>query len=103
MLHLSERMSDASLDSMNFLNEVVERYPDLKATQNYRDLQVQLEGTENRIAVERMRFNETAQAFNTQRDTFPTVMFVPWFGGRFQEKGYFRAEPGAEKAPKVNF
>jgi LemA protein len=98
-----QKAQDQLSSSLSRLMVVVERYPDLKATQNYRDLQVQLEGTENRIAVERMRFNETAQAFNTQRDTFPTVMFVPWFGGRFQEKGYFRAEPGAEKAPKVNF
>ncbi len=55
---------------------VVEKYPDLKATQNFRDLQSQLEGTENRISVERMRFNETAQSFNTKRDTFPTVVIA---------------------------
>jgi LemA protein len=82
---------------------VVERYPDLKATQNFRDLQAQLEGTENRIAVERMRFNEKAQMFNTARNTFPTVLFASFFGSRFQDKGYFRAETGAEKAPKVQF
>jgi LemA protein len=82
---------------------VVERYPDLKATQNFRDLQAQLEGTENRITVERMRFNETAQMFNTARNTFPTVIFASFFGSRFQDKGYFRAEAGAEKAPKVQF
>ena len=82
---------------------VVERYPDLKATQNFRDLQAQLEGTENRITVERMRFNEAAQAFNTQRNRFPTVLFASLFGSRFQEKGYFRAETGAEKAPRVQF
>ena len=82
---------------------VVERYPDLKATQAFRDLQAQLEGTENRIAVERMRFNETARGFNTRRNSFPTVLLASLFGGRFQEKGYFRAEAGAEKAPKVGF
>jgi LemA protein len=82
---------------------VVERYPDLKATQNFRDLQAQLEGTENRIAVERMRFNEAARNFNTQRNRFPTVFFASFFGSRFQEKGYFRAETGAEQAPKVKF
>jgi LemA protein len=82
---------------------VVERYPDLKATQNFRDLQAQLEGTENRIAVERMRFNEAARNFNTQRNSFPTVFFASFFGSRFQEKGYFRAEAGAEQAPKVKF
>jgi len=89
--------------ALSRLMVVVERYPDLKATQNFRDLQAQLEGTENRIAVERMRFNEAAQKFNTQRNTFPTVLFASFFGSRFQEKGYFRAEPGAEQAPKVKF
>jgi LemA protein len=80
----------------------VEAYPDLKATQNFADLQAQLEGTENRIAVERMRFNQAAQAFNTARDTFPTVMIVGFFGSRFNEKPYFKSVPGAETAPKVN-
>jgi len=89
--------------ALSRLMVVVERYPDLKAAQNFRDLQAQLEGTENRITVERMRFNEAAQAFNTQRNTFPTVIFASFFGSRFQEKGYFRAEAGAEKAPKVQF
>ncbi len=82
---------------------VVEKYPDLKATQNFRDLQSQLEGTENRISVERMRFNETAQAFNTKRDSFPTVMIAGFFGSRFQHKAYFTAQAGAEKAPQVKF
>jgi LemA protein len=82
---------------------VVERYPDLKATQNFRDLQAQLEGTENRITVERMRFNEAAQAFNAKRNSFPTLLIASAFGGRFEEKGYFRADPGAAKAPKVTF
>ena len=82
---------------------VVERYPELKATQNFRDLQAQLEGTENRIAVERMRFNEAAQVFNTKRDSFPTVLIASLFGARFQEKPYFKAQTGAEKAPEVKF
>jgi LemA protein len=81
----------------------VERYPELHATQNFRDLQAQLEGTENRIAVERMRFNEAAQAFNTARDSFPTNLFAGLFGSRFGEKVYFRAAPGGETAPKVQF
>jgi LemA protein len=81
----------------------VERYPELKATANYRDLQAQLEGTENRIAVERMRFNEAAQAFNTERNSFPTVILANFFGSRFNEKPYFKAQPGAETAPKVKF
>jgi LemA protein len=81
----------------------VEKYPDLTATQNFRDLQVQLEGTENRITVERQRFNETAQAFNTKRMSFPTVLFAGLFGSRFAEKAYFKAQAGAETAPKVKF
>jgi LemA protein len=81
----------------------VEAYPDLKATQNFRDLQTQLEGTENRITVERQRFNETAQAFNTKRQSFPTVLIAGIFGSRFAEKAYFKALAGAETAPKVQF
>jgi LemA protein len=80
---------------------VVEKYPELKATQAFRDLQVQLEGTENRIAVERRRFNEAAQAFNTTRRRFPTVIVASLFG--FAEKPYFQAAPGSEKAPQVKF
>jgi LemA protein len=82
---------------------VVEKYPDLKATQNFRDLQAQLEGTENRITVERMRFNQAAQAFNTRRNSFPTVMLAGFFGDRFRERAYFKAQPGADMAPKVAF
>jgi LemA protein len=81
----------------------VENYPDLKATQNFRDLQVQIEGTENRIAVERMRFNESARSFNTKRMSFPTVLFAGFFGSRFAEKQYFKAQEGAATAPKVKF
>jgi LemA protein len=81
----------------------VENYPDLKATQNFRDLQVQLEGTENRITQERRVFNESAQAFNTKRMSFPTVMIAGFFGSRFAEKSYFKAQAGAETAPKVKF
>jgi LemA protein len=81
----------------------VEKYPELNATQNFRDLQVQLEGTENRITVERQRFNESAQTFNTKRMSFPTVLFAGFFGSRFAEKAYFKALAGAETAPKVKF
>jgi len=81
----------------------VENYPDLKATQNFRDLQTQLEGTENRITVERQRFNETSQAFNTKRQSFPTVLIAGFFGSKFAEKAYFKAQAGAETAPKVQF
>ncbi len=81
----------------------VENYPDLKASQNFLTLQSQLEGTENRIAVERRRYNEVAQAFDTRRATFPTVFVAGLFGSRFKEKAYFQAQPGAQTAPKVNF
>ena len=82
---------------------VAEQYPELKATQNFRDLQFELEQTENRIGVERRRFNEAAQAFNTRRDSFPTVLIAGFFGSKFQPKVYFASETGAEKAPEVKF
>lgn len=82
---------------------VVERYPELKATQNFRDLQAQLEGTENRITVERQRYNEAAREFNTVRNSFPMNLFAGFFGSRFAEKAYFTAQAGAEQAPKVQF
>jgi len=98
------QQAQAELSSaLSRLLVVVERYPDLKATQNFRDLQAQLEGTENRIAVERMRFNEAVQEFNSKRNSFPAVIIASLFGSRFQEKAYFRAEVGADKAPKVKF
>jgi LemA protein len=79
----------------------VERYPDLKANQNFRDLQAQLEGTENRIKVARNDFNTAVQTYNTTVKSFPNAIFAGMFG--FKEKGYFSAEPGAEKAPTVDF
>jgi len=79
----------------------VERYPDLKANQNFRDLQAQLEGTENRIKVARNDFNESVQTFNTTVKSFPNNIFAGMFG--FKEKGYFAADPGADKAPTVDF
>ena len=98
-----QQAQDGLSSALSRLMVVAERYPELKATQNFRDLQVQLEGTENRIAVERMRFNESAQAFNTQRESFPTVLIAGFFGQRFQPKAYFKAQTGAEKAPAVKF
>src|SRR5207249_12088214 len=96
--------AQAGLSSaLSRLMVVAERYPELKATQSFRDLQAQLEGTENRISVERMRFNEAAQAFNTKRNTFPTVLVAGFFGSNFQEKPYFKATTGAEKPPEVKF
>jgi LemA protein len=89
--------------ALSRLMAVSERYPDLKATANFRDLQAQLEGTENRVAVERMRFNEVAQAYNTKRQRFPTVIVASLFGSRFQERPYFQAQAGAQTAPQVKF
>jgi LemA protein len=89
--------------ALSRLMVVVEKYPDLKATQNFRELQAQLEGTENRIAVERMRFNQAAQAFNTKRNSFPTVVIAGFFGDRFRDRAYFKAQAGSETAPKVAF
>jgi LemA protein len=87
--------------ALSRLMVVVERYPELRATEAFRDLQVQLEGTENRIAVERMRFNQVAQEFNTARRRFPTVLFANVLG--FDEKPYFEATEGAERPPEVDF
>ncbi len=80
---------------------VAESYPDLKANQNFLDLQEQLEGTENRIQVARQKFNSTAQAYNTSIRRFPTNIVAGLFG--FDKKAYFEAEAGAEKAPQVVF
>jgi LemA protein len=79
----------------------VERYPELKATEAFRDLQAQLEGTENRIKVSRNDFNAAVQDYNTSVKKFPMVLFSGLFG--FNEKGYFTAEAGSEKAPTVDF
>ncbi|MCU0234863.1 MAG: LemA family protein [Thermoanaerobaculales bacterium] len=92
---------DALSSALSRLLVVVERYPELKAVQAFRDLQVQLEGTENRIAVERNRYNETARAYNTARRRFPAVMIAGLFG--FSDKGYFEAKPGADEPPQVAF
>lgn len=98
-----QQAQDGLSSALARLLVVSERYPELRANQNFRDLQAQLEGTENRIAVERMRYNQAAQTFNTTRNTFPTVFVVGFFGSRFAEKSYFKAQPGAETAPKVKF
>ena len=83
------------------LMAVAEAYPDLKANTNFRDLQAQLEGTENRITVARQNFNETAKQYNTMIRKFPNNIIASMFG--FEKKPYFEAEQGAEKAPKVQF
>lgn len=87
--------------SLSRLMLVVERYPDLKANQNFMELQAQLEGTENRITVERQKFNETAQAYNTYIRQFPKNIIAALFG--FERKAYFAAKEGSENAPKVEF
>lgn len=79
----------------------VEKYPELKANQNFRDLQVQLEGTENRISTERQRFNEAVQSYNTSVKRFPNNLFAGIFG--FDQKAYFEADEGAREVPEVNF
>ena len=92
---------DGLSSALSRLLVVVERYPELKATEAFRDLQAQLEGTENRIAVERMRFNEAARAYNTERRRFPAVVLANIMG--FDDKPYFEATAGADEPPKVEF
>ena len=87
--------------TLSRLFAVAENYPDLKANKNFLELQSQLEGTENRIAVERRRFNETAQAYNIRLRSFPTNSVAALFG--FKERPYFEAAAGAATAPKVKF
>lgn len=87
--------------ALSRLMVVVERYPDIKANQNFLNLQDELAGTENRIAVERRRFNEAAQAYNTRRRGFFVRLVAAWFD--FGEAAYFEAEEGAEAAPEVDF
>jgi LemA protein len=87
--------------ALSRLMVVVEKYPDLKANQNFLELQSQLEGTENRISVERRRFNEMVQDYNTYIRKFPNNFISGWFG--FEQRGYFKSDEGSEKAPKVEF
>lgn len=90
----------ALTQALSRLMVVVEQYPNLKADQNFRDLQVQLEGTENRIKQARYDYNESVKAFNTYIREFFVSIF---FGSRYQARPYFEAEQGADKAPKVKF
>jgi len=87
--------------ALSKLMVVVERYPDLKANQNFLELQAQLEGTENRIAVERQKFNTSVQGYNTFIKQFPKNIYANIFD--FDEKAYFKAQENAEQAPKVEF
>lgn len=96
-----QQAQDGLSSALSRLMVVVERYPDLKSNQNFLELQSQLEGTENRITVERMKFNETTRTYNTFIKSFPQTLFAGMFG--FQEKPYFAAAQGADTAPKVEF
>ncbi len=96
-----QQAQGALTSALQRLMVVVERYPDLKADQRFADLQVQLEGTENRISVERGRFNEAVQGFNTTIRQFPTNIIAGFFG--FEQKVYFQSDAGAEKVPEVKF
>ena len=96
-----QQAQDGLSSALSRLMVVVEQYPDLKANQNFMDLQAQLEGTENRIAVERRKFNETTQGYNAYIRQFPALITAKIFG--FKKKSYFEAAPGAEKAPEVKF
>lgn len=87
--------------ALKSLLAVTEAYPDLKANENFMQLQTQLEGTENRISTERMRYTEAVKDYNTAIKKFPTVIYAGWFG--FDAKPQFKAEAGAEKAPEVKF
>lgn len=96
-----QKVQDTLGGALQRLLSISENYPDLKANQNFLALQDQLEGTENRIAVERKRYNDAARAFNTKIRSFPTVMFASNFG--FKAKAYFTASEQAQTAPKVEF
>jgi LemA protein len=96
-----ERAQGQLSSALSRLLVVVERYPDLRATANFQALQAQLEGTENRISVERGRFNEVVQSYNTAIKSFPALFYAGAFG--FKEKPYFTATTGAETPPKVEF
>jgi LemA protein len=96
-----EQTQNALGSALQRLMVVAENYPEIKSTTAFRDLQAQLEGTENRIANERRKFNEVAQTYNSARKQFPAVLVANSFG--FREKAYFKAQAGAEQAPKVQF
>jgi LemA protein len=96
-----QQAQDGLGSALSRLMVVVEKYPDLKANQNFLELQAQLEGTENRIANERMKFNETTRTYNVYTRRFPARVFASIYG--FEQKPYFKAAEGAEKAPEVKF
>ncbi|MBK7827143.1 LemA family protein [Nannocystis sp.] len=103
VLQRYQAAQDQLSSALTRLVAVSEAYPQLRANENFLALQSQLEGTENRISVERRRFNEAARDFNTRRESFPTVVFAGVLGDRFKAKAYFTAAAGAAEAPKVEF
>ena len=96
-----QQAQDGLSSALSRLMVVVEKYPELKANQNFLELQAQLEGTENRIANERMKFNETTRTYNVYTRKFPARIFASLYG--FEQKPYFKAQEGAEKVPEVKF
>jgi len=96
-----KQAQDAFGQTLGKLLVVVEKYPELKSTENFREFQAQYEGMENRIAVERRKFSETAQSFNTYIRKFPKNIIAGMFN--FEKKAYFEAEKSAQKAPEINF
>lgn len=100
LAHFQEAQNNLT-GALRQLLAVSEAYPDLKANENFKDLQVQLEGTENRVATARNRYTETVKVYNTAIKKFPTVIYAGWFN--FTPKPQFKAESGASQAPKVEF
>ena len=98
-----QQAQDQLSSALSRLLVVVERYPDLKSTAAFGELMASLEGTENRIATERRRYNEVAQTFNATRRRVPTIWLINALGWDFPAKAYFASQPGAENAPKVEF
>jgi LemA protein len=96
-----QKAQDGLSGALSRLLVTIEKYPELKANQNFRDLQTQLEGTENRISVERGRFNDATLAYNTLRRSFPIVIVANFAG--FKERPFFKAAEGADKPPAVKF
>jgi LemA protein len=96
-----QQAQDGLSSALSRLMLVVERYPDLKANQNFLELQSQLEGSENRITVERRKFNSSAQTYNTRIKQFPANLVARFFG--FNDRQYFQSAAGSDKAPVVNF
>ncbi len=101
MLQQFQQAQNQLTGALSRLMVTVEKYPELKANQNFRDLQVQLEGTENRIATERQRYTETVQSYNTTVQSFPGNLFAGLFG--FDQRAQFEAEEGASETPEVDF